>query len=182
MRAPWRIHYALRSCSARPQIAGGARPVEFRPVVLSGFSAGYGIIRKILQNRANRQHVDAVVLADGSHTSYVPEGKPGPLQTENLEAFLDFARQPVAGRKQMLLTHLEIFPGTFASTTETTDFLIERLQLKRQAVLAWGPLGMQQLSRVRAGRFEVLDFAGNTAPDHIDHLHALEYWLKRIKL
>jgi hypothetical protein len=32
---------------------------------------------------------------------------------------------------------------------------------------------MQQLSEVRAGRFELLGFAGNSGPDHIDHLHAM---------
>ncbi len=32
----------------------------------------------------------------------------------------------------------------------------------------------------RAGRFALLGFAGNSAPDHIDHFHALEHWLGRI--
>jgi hypothetical protein len=32
---------------------------------------------------------------------------------------------------------------------------------------------MQQLSETRAGRFELLGFAGNSAPDHVDHLHAM---------
>jgi hypothetical protein len=31
---------------------------------------------------------------------------------------------------------------------------------------------MQQLSGTRAGSFAVLGFAGNSAPDHVDHLHA----------
>jgi hypothetical protein len=38
---------------------------------------------------------------------------------------------------------------------------------------------MQQLSVVRSGRFEVLGFAGNSAPDHIDHLHAMPELLDR---
>jgi hypothetical protein len=41
---------------------------------------------------------------------------------------------------------------------------------------------MQQLSEVRAGRFTLLGFAGNTAPDHVDHLHALERWLRMIRM
>ena len=36
---------------------------------------------------------------------------------------------------------------------------------------------MQQLSEVRAGRFELLGFAGNSGPDHIDHLHAMPEFL-----
>ena len=32
---------------------------------------------------------------------------------------------------------------------------------------------------VRAGRFELLGFAGNSAPDHVDHLHAMPELLAR---
>ena len=90
-------------------------------------------------------------------------------------------REAVAGRKQLVITHSEIFPGTFASTTQTTDYLIASLGLKRQPVLKWGPGGMQQLSEARAGKLRILGFAGNTAPDHIDHFHGLKQWLKLVK-
>jgi hypothetical protein len=40
---------------------------------------------------------------------------------------------------------------------------------------------MQQLSEVRAGRFELLGFAGNTGPDHIDQLHAMPELLARVR-
>jgi hypothetical protein len=155
---------------------------EFEPLILSGFSAGYGAIREILKNRANRERIDAILLIDALHTGYVGGTEPGPLETDRLQVFLEFARLAVAGRKKMLVTHSEIFPGTFASTTETADYLIGQLGLKRRPVLRWGPLGMQQLSQARAGRFEVLGFAGNSGPDHIDHYHALEHWLRRIKV
>ena len=36
--------------------------------------------------------------------------------------------------------------------------------------------------QVRAGRLGILGFAGNTAPDHTDHFHALEHWLRRIRM
>jgi hypothetical protein len=32
---------------------------------------------------------------------------------------------------------------------------------------------MQQLSEARSGKFDLLGYAGNSAPDHIDQLHAL---------
>ncbi|HEX9652428.1 MAG TPA: hypothetical protein VGA99_01850, partial [bacterium] len=74
--------------------------------------------------------------------------------------------------------HSEIFPGTFASTTETADYLLQANDLSRTAVLRWGVLGMQQLSEARKGNFVVLGFAGNTAPDHVDHFHALFEFIK----
>ena len=91
-----------------------------------------------------------------------------------------FARLAIAGEKHMLVTHSEIFPGTFASTTETADWMLRTLGLERTAVVEWGPGGMQRLSLVERAGFRLEGYAGNTAPDHIDHLHALPALLSRL--
>jgi len=152
-------------------------------ITLVGFSAGHGAVRAILREPRHFAKVDAVLLLDGMHTSYVPEGTAlaagGALDTTNLVAFANFARAAVRGEKRFVVTHSEIFPGTFASTTETSDWLLRAIGLRRTPVLRWGPRGMQQLSEVRAGRFELLGFAGNSAPDHVDHLHAMPELLER---
>jgi hypothetical protein len=161
------------------------KTVRLGRVTLVGFSAGHGAVRVILREPRHFARVDAVLLLDGMHTSYVPEGSllatGGALDTTNLAAFADFARAAMRGEKRFVVTHSVIFPGTFASTTETADWLLHALGLKRTAVLRWGPRGMQQLSEVRAGRFEVLGFAGNSAPDHIDQLHAMPELLARLR-
>jgi hypothetical protein len=41
---------------------------------------------------------------------------------------------------------------------------------------------MQQLSEVNGGGFRVRGFAGNTGPDHGDHLYAMPAWLKLLGL
>lgn len=160
------------------------RSVSIGRITLAGFSAGHGAIRALLLEPRHFEAVDAILLLDGMHTSYVPEGKvladSGLLDTANLAAFARFARAAVRGEKRLLITHSEIFPGTFASTTETADWLIRTLDLKRKPILAWGPRGLQQLSEVRAGQFEVMGFAGNSAPDHIDHLHAMPELLRKL--
>jgi hypothetical protein len=167
----------------REASAGLGKPVRVGRVTLAGFSAGHGAIRVILREPRHFARVHAVLLLDGMHTSYVPEGqvleKGGMLDTTNLVAFAEFARAAVRGEKRFLVTHSEIFPGTFASTTETADWLLRALGLRRTPVLRWGARGMQQLSEVRSGNFTVLGFAGNTAPDHIDHLHAMPELLAR---
>jgi hypothetical protein len=154
-------------------------------LTLVGYSAGHGAVRAILREPRHFAKVDAVLLIDGMHTSYVPEGTllaaGGTLDTTNLTAFADFARAAVRGEKRFVVTHSEIFPGTFASTTETADWLLSALGLHRTAVLRWGPRGMQQLSEAHAGRFELLGFAGNSAPDHVDVLHALPELLREIE-
>jgi hypothetical protein len=167
----------------RQVAAATERPVRVRRVTLVGFSAGHGAVRAILREPRHFATVDAVLLLDGMHTAYVPArtilADGGTLDTTNLVALANFARAAVRGEKRFLVTHSEIFPGTFASTTETADWLLRALDLRRTAVLQWGPRGMQQLSEVNAGRFELLGFAGNSAPDHVDHLHAMPELLAR---
>lgn len=157
---------------------------KFTTITLSAWSAGYGAVREILKAEENYQRVDRVLLIDGLHTGYL-NGKPGPQESEleiaPLEIFLKFACDAVAGRKQMMITHSEIFPGTFASTTETADYVLRELKLVRRPVLRWGPMGTQQLSEVRAGKFLLLGYAGNSAPDHVDQLHALPKLLRMLK-
>ncbi len=160
---------------------GGTR---FDPVRLSAWSAGYGAVREILRVPESYERVRGVLLLDALHTGY-PSGKPGPgeslIETERLQVFLQFARDATDGKKAMLITHTEVFPGTFASTTETADYLLKQLGLRRLAVLKWGPIGTQQLSETRKGRFVLLGFAGNSAPDHVDQLHALPDFLKILR-
>ena len=159
-------------------------PVSVGGITLSGWSAGHGAIRAILLEPRHFARVNAILLIDGMHTSYVPEGKVmasgGTLDTTNLAAFAAFARAAGRGEKRFLVTHSEIFPGTFASTTETADWLLAALGKRRTAVLKWGPRGLQQLSESRAGRFELLGYAGNSAPDHVDQLHAMPELLRRL--
>ena len=174
---------SLTGAIMREVSAANGRAVTIRTVTLVAFSAGHGAVRAILREPRHFAAVRTVLLLDGMHTSYVPErtvlADGGSLDTTNLAAFADFARAAVRGEKRFVITHSEIFPGTFASTTETADWLRRQLGLRRTAVLQWGPRGMQQLSEIRAGRFEVLGFAGNSAPDHVDHLHALPEVLRR---
>lgn len=163
-----------------------AHPVKLRRVILSGFSAGYGAIRRIISTEANYARVNAVLLLDGFHASYIPERKVlaegGKVDSTGLLPYTRLASDALSkkSRKQFLITHSEIFPGTFVSTTEATDFLLQSLSIKRVPVLQWGPLGMQKLSYGRKNHFEVLGFAGNTARDHVDHLHGLYWFLNRL--
>lgn len=173
----------LAAVTRESSVALGA-PIRLGRVTLVGFSAGHGAVRAILREPRHFARVSAVLLLDGMHTSYVPDGTVlaagGALDTTNLIAFADFARAAVRGKKRFLVTHSEIFPGTFASTTETADWLLHALGLRRTPVLRWGPRGMQQLSEVHAGRFELRGYAGNSAPDHIDQLHAMPELLARL--
>lgn len=157
--------------------------LRFGRVILGGWSAGCGALRQILKSPESYKMIDAVICIDGVHTDYA-DGKPGPLESaltpENLQVWLQLGRDAIAGRKSFLLTHSEIFPGTYASTTETADYLLKELDVPRHAVLKWGPGGMQQLSEAARGRFLLMGYAGNSAPDHVDQLEALPELLESL--
>jgi len=158
--------------------------LRFARVILGGWSAGCGALRQILKSPESYARVNAVICIDGVHTDY-SDGKPGPLESslteDNLQVWLHLGRDAMAGRKRFMLTHSEIFPGTYASTTETADFLLKHLGVPRRAVLKWGPMGMQQLSEASRGKFRLEGFAGDSAPDHVDQLHSLPVWLKWLR-
>lgn len=175
----------LLSAIAREVAAVTGRASRVGHITLTGFSAGHGSIRAILREPRHFAMVGAVLLIDGMHTSYVPEGRVlalgGTIDTANLIAFTNFARAAMRGEKQFLVTHSEIFPGTFVSTTETADWLVRTLGVTRKPVLRWGPRGTQQLSEARAGKFELRGYAGNSAPDHVDQFHAMPELLKQLR-
>lgn len=153
-------------------------------IYLSGWSAGYGAVRSMLGDAPTADRIDGILLLDGLHCSYVPEGKVlaegGAIDSTRMEVFLDWAKRAVAGRKSFLITHSSVFPGAYASTTETADYLLQRLGIRRQPLLAEGPMGMQQTSVARQGKFQVVSFAGNSAPDHVDHYHGMGHFLLRL--
>ncbi len=155
-------------------------------ITLVGFSAGYGAVRAILRQDENFRQVNNVLLLDGIHASYVPEGKRladgGIIKADDLDSFVKFALEAVAGKKSFVISHSEIFPATYASTTECVDYLLTTLALKRRAKLQKGPIGMQQLSEVKVKGFQIRGYAGNTGADHGDQLQAMPEWLKLLKI
>jgi hypothetical protein len=154
--------------------------LTFGEIDLGGWSAGCGALRQILSDPASYDRVSGVLCIDGVHTGYV-NGKPGPeesqIETDNLQNWLRLGRDAIAGKKRFILTHSEIFPGTFASTTETADYLLREWGLPAHPVVKWGPMKTQMLSEVRMGGLQVIGFAGNSAPDHVDQLHSLPEYL-----
>ena len=78
---PFAIRSAFDSLLAgivREVSAATLRPMQIGQLTLVGFSAGHGAIRAILLDPRNFATVDAVLLLDGMHTSYIPEGKSSP--------------------------------------------------------------------------------------------------------
>jgi len=169
---------------AEAQAAAG---VLFGEVELGGWSAGCGALRQILSDPASYDRVSRVLCIDGVHAGYTG-GAPGnnaapttsepQLEPANLQSWLRFGTDAIAGKKHLIITHSEIFPGTYASTTETADELLRQWKLTPHPVARWGPMGTQMLSETRTGNLLIVGFAGNSAPDHVDQLHSLPEYLR----
>jgi hypothetical protein len=171
--------------------AQAAAGITFAEIDLAGWSAGCGALRQILSDPASYARVHRVLCIDGVHAGYITAAPPtnaAPAPTDpqldpaNLQSWLRFGTDAIAGHKRLIITHSEIFPGTYASTTETADYLLRQWHLTPRPVVRWGPMGTQMLSETKAGGLLVVGFAGNSAPDHVDQLHSLpEYlrWLSR---
>ena len=151
-------------------------------ITLAGFSAGYGAIRAILRNPANVVLVKNVLLLDGIHASYSPEGTPPVIKSNDLDSFVGFARLASAGKKTFVITHSAIVPGTYASTTECTSFVIDAVGLQRRLSTLETKTGMRQTSAVDARGFHVRGYSGSTAPDHVDFLHSMHEWFGLLKI
>jgi len=141
---------------------------SLRKLGLSGWSAGYGAIQRILESRELRQRVDSVVLLDGLHCGYAPNS----LNTAQLGPFLEFSRLAAAGQKLMFVSHSSIIPPGYASTTETANFLIDRLGGRATKVRPrkGDPMGLELISSYSRGNFHVRGFSGNGKLDHCAHL------------
>ena len=154
------------------------RPVKFDPVILTSWSAGYGAVRAIMRQPEHYSRVATVLLNDSLHADYLPEtvAPRSPdlsVAAADVDVFLKLAGDAVAGRKRFVVLHSEVFPGTYASTTDTADALLASVHLRRRARLREAPLGMQQLSETKSGKFALVGYAGNSAIDHLDQLYAI---------
>ena len=140
---------------------------------LSAWSAGYGSVFRILDHERDAARVDAVLLADGLHASFEPGGRTEHrIAVEQIAPFLTLADEAVAGKKLFAITHSAI-TTTYASTTQTADFLLAQESVDRVAPTAPTPRpGMTPTSRADSGNFHVMGFDGGNEQAHCDHLHA----------
>lgn len=145
-----------------------------RRVALSGWSAGYGAIWRILDRQLDADRVDAVLLADGLHAGFEPDKeRQRVVNWPQMAAFMLYADRAVDREKLMAITHSSI-TTSYASTTETAGFLLQQLDIPKQVAGTPGPRpDMTLLYRAGRGAFYVQGYSGNDKPAHCDHLHAI---------
>lgn len=136
-------------------------------LILTSFSAGYAGVREILKVPEYYLHIDALNLADGLHCSSDDE-----TMEQQMHDFLRFARDARDRKKIMLITHSGIPTSGYKSTTETADYLIQKIGATRTSVSVQDDIGLQS-SACDTGNFHLRGFTGETAEDHLKHLYAM---------
>ena len=142
-------------------------------IALSGWSAGYGSVFRILDRQKDATRIDAVLLSDGLHAGFEADGKfERRVNVDQMGPFTLYGEEAVAGRKLMAITHSSI-QTPYASTTETADFLLGQYGITRVPMNTAGPRpGMTFLSRADAGNFHVQGYSGGNEQAHADQLHS----------
>jgi hypothetical protein len=170
-----RFPNALAEITALVRARTGRQKLAIGRIALVAWSAGYGAVRKVLMRNPS-DAIDTVVLLDGLHTAYrdTPEGKT--VDMRDLDPFVQFAREAVAGHKLMVVTHSSIVPTGYPGTTETSTALLKAVGLERVIVpeAAPGEAGLTLTSRADQGNFHLRGYAGEDKGSHVGQLHLIE--------
>jgi len=142
-------------------------------VALSAWSAGYGAIYRVLASKHDRELVDAVLLADGLHAGFLDKYRQK-MNDLQMAPFTELARRAMKGEKLFAITHTGIVTPHYASTTETSDYLVAEMGQTSRAVDEAGPRPkMHRTSRFDHAGFHVWGYSGRDTDAHCDHLYAI---------
>ncbi len=168
----------------------GVRKPVLRRLALTAWSAGYGSVESVLENRqaphADRDPLDAIVILDGIHCGFV-DGNAHRLKPRSIRAFIRAARAAAEGQLMFSITHSEIDPRRYASTKRTAALIIDSVGAKvhgspllrmpepvvlktEQALSADRTARMIPTSDTHVGLLRVQGFKGRSKAHHAAHL------------
>jgi len=111
------------------------------------------------------------VLLDSLHASY--KRTDGSLETEGLEPFVELARRAQRSEILLFITHSEIKPPGYASTSETASYLLQQLGAQRRYA-GMSPLaGVEQKTGYDEGGLHVRGYTGASREAHCAELEML---------
>jgi len=144
-------------------------PAQLQYLIVSSWSAGYGGVREILTHHPTVPN--ALVLLDSVHASYQPDGKT--LVEEGLKPFASFASRAIADEAVMVLTHSEIRPPGYASTSEVAAWLLGQVDGRRRYAGLLHAQGVEFKTRFDDGQLHVRGYTGRGKAAHCAQLMLL---------
>ncbi len=149
---------------------------EWKRVYVSSFSAGYGAVREILKRPSYFQQIDGIIMADSIYAGLNTKETKRAVDDENMRDFVRFASLAARNEKAFVLSH-SAQPTSYASTTETADYLLNSLSMTRMPHTSPPTDALRQTSRAQRGQFIVLGFDGASGQEHMLHLkHIDRFW------
>ena len=156
---------------AASQLVGNQK-IRWGRISVSSFSAGYGAVREILKTPEHFERIDTLFAADSLYASL----EKGIATRQPLDAhmrdYVCFAKLASEGKKSFVITHTSQ-ETTYASTTETADYLLESVGIVRQAVSHRDGEGLLLKSNATKAKLDVLGYEGVTGNDHMQHLRQI---------
>lgn len=102
--------------------------VSLNKLGLGNFSAGYSIVGKALNDPKINKYITDVVSLDGMH--YGGKNKVDP---NGMKPWMEFAKKAKSDpNKKLTIIHSAIDPGKYASTTQTSQYILDNLGVQRQ--------------------------------------------------
>ena len=185
LASPHRFGRMLDELVKNLETQTGKRGLHVRKLALSSWSAGFAAVGKILGVERYYAMVDSVVLNDSLHSQYIDPNPKTPAQgaervdLKMIRGFVRFAKDAVAGRKTMVITHSAIIPPDYASSTEATQALLTAIEVPTTVVDetttgSWSSaVPMTLVKRADAGNLHVRGFKGRGPRDHFQHLYLI---------
>ncbi|MCU0685887.1 MAG: hypothetical protein MUF34_27200 [Polyangiaceae bacterium] len=164
------VHKVERSMAHRSR---GFATVHVNRIALSAWSAGYGAVLRLLSSPRVASRVDAILLADAPHAGF-RDLRRREVEGAGLGPLLAYGRRAMRGETLLAITHSHIATIEYASTHETTDFIVRSLGLARRQSRAAGPGHMLRSSFVEQGSFSITGYEGVDAHAHGEHLRHLD--------
>ncbi len=148
-------------------------PAHLGRLVITSWSAGYGGVHAILVEHPTVP--SAIVLLDSLHASYAPNGD---LVEAGLMPFLSFAQRAQQGEAVMVVTHSEIRPPGYASTSETANWLLHEVGGRREYAGLQPVHGVEAKTAWHEGNLTVRGYTGAGKEAHCAHLMMLDAILR----
>jgi len=127
---------------------------------LCGWSGGYDPIHGILGDNAKLvKQPDYIGVFDGMH--HGPRGKPN---EQAMAVWQEFAQRAVQGGTQFVVTHTAVDPGSYASSTDTADWLVSHNGMTRQPVTEWNGKGVKPATVATNGNFQIVQLYDKQQP------------------
>ncbi len=130
------------------------------PLVLACWSAGCWAPRTWMRQESSRSIVSALVLLDGLHSGFSPEGA---CKTSAVDGIMEYGWLAASRPSEhcLVLTHSEIVPPGYASTTQCAR-LVDRELPYSSAIHIWGEPGDDAAAHMRQ-----VQVVGPWAMEHI---------------